>query len=189
MAEFIVLTPELESMYKQLKRRIHRLQSGGTIDSIIGIGVDPGNQIGASFQALKNLAAAYDEDDKLARMLWADSKREEQIVAMFLFKNNLDAEQVVALLNNAVSYEVAEYAGSQWIANNIHVDDLLDKLFHEENEMVQIAMISASARLLMLKERGISEVSQVAEQYIVRTYSTHYAEMVARRYRFKYEKN
>ena len=186
MAEFMVLTPQLESLYKELKRRIHRLQSGGTVDSIINVGADPGNQIGASFQALKSLALRYDKNNSLAKLLWADRKREEQIVALFLFDEQITQKQMLALLEHCVNYEVAEYAGSQWLVNRDNVNAILQDSLECENVMVQVALIATSARLLMLHERGLKSADSIAKQYILRSYGDDYLEFMAERYRFKY---
>lgn len=186
MTEFMVLTPQLESLYKELKRRIHRLQSGGTVDSIINVGADPGNQIGASFQALKSLALRYDKNNALAKLLWADKKREEQIVALFLFDERIACVQILSLLERCVNYEVAEYAGSQWLVNRDDINVILQESVNCGNVMVQVALIAASARLLMLHERGLKNADSVAKQYILRSYGDDYLEFMAERYRFKY---
>ena len=186
MAEFMVLTPQLESLYKELKRRIHRLQSGGTVDSIINVGADPGNQIGASFQALKSLALRYDKNNALAKLLWADRKREEQIVALFLFDENITPKQIISLLERCVNYEVAEYAGSQWLVNRYDVNAILQDSLNCGNVMVQVALLATAARLLMLHERGLKSADPIAKQYILRSYCEDYLEYMAERYRFKY---
>ena len=49
------------------------------------IGADTRGQIGASYLSLKNLAGQYQPDLRLAQLLWGTKKREEQIVACFLF--------------------------------------------------------------------------------------------------------
>ena len=181
------VNPVDKALYLQLKCRIYRQQSGGTLDSIVNLGVNVSNQIGAPLMALKQVVSKYDKNSAVANLLWDDNRREEQIVALFLFEENLSQYQVVHILECCVNSEVAEYAGSQWIANRADANELLEKAFSSTSPMVQIAMVVASAKLLMMHERGVMQVAPVAKEYILRRYEDKYCELVANRYRFKYK--
>ena len=67
---FQPINKEAEATFKGIERRIFRLQSGGTIDSLRTIGADTSGQIGASFVSLKQLASCYAPDETLALLLW-----------------------------------------------------------------------------------------------------------------------
>ncbi len=154
-----VVKEEDKGLYREIKGRIRRLQSGGTLDSIARLGVDTAGQNGASFYSLHDLARGYEKNQVVARMLWGDHLREEQIVALFLLPNLSEgspeeknpetamkkssiaendahhevkdafATEVNALVAEAVSLEVAEYAGSQWIATLRNCEELLQANF------------------------------------------------------------
>ena len=64
---FQPINKEAEATFKGIERRIFRLQSGGTIDSLRTIGADTSGQIGASFVSLKQLASCYAPDETCAR--------------------------------------------------------------------------------------------------------------------------
>ena len=86
--------PTYERSFQQILSRIRRLQSGGTIDSLQDIGANTDHQIGASYVSLKELAATYPPDEKLALLLWNQGQREEQIVACLLFPQDLNKEKL-----------------------------------------------------------------------------------------------
>ena len=77
MDDFKIIHKELENRFKEIRQRIHRLQSGGTIDSLKNIGADTSRQIGASYVSLKQLAENYSPDESLAILLWNTQKRED----------------------------------------------------------------------------------------------------------------
>lgn len=181
------VNPVDKALYLQLKCRIYRQQSGGTLDSIANLGVNVSNQIGAPLMALKQVVSKYEKNSVVANLLWDDNRREEQIAALFLFEDNLPQNRVVQILEHCVNSEVAEYAGSQWIANRSDANELLEMAFLSESPMVQVAMIVASAKLLIMQERGIIQATPLAKEYIMRRYEDRYCELVASRYRFKYE--
>lgn len=53
--DFKIVDKNLDSRLREILRRIRRLQSGGTIDSLKEIGANTDNQIGASYVSLKQL--------------------------------------------------------------------------------------------------------------------------------------
>ena len=57
--DFELIDKTADTQFKELERRIWRLQSGGTIDSLKTIGAETSHQIGASFVSLKQLATRY----------------------------------------------------------------------------------------------------------------------------------
>ena len=83
--EVFPIDKKTEQIFKEVSRRIFRLQNGRSLDSMERIGADTRGQIGASYLSLKNLAGQYQPDLRLAQLLWGTKKREEQIVACFLF--------------------------------------------------------------------------------------------------------
>ena len=90
--DFSIIDPHTNAVFQQILSRIRRLQSGGTIDSLQDIGANTDHQIGASYVSLKELAATYPPDEKLALLLWNQGQREEQIVACLLFPQDLNKE-------------------------------------------------------------------------------------------------
>ena len=83
--EVFPIDKKTEQLFNEVRRRIFRLQNGRSLDSMERIGADTRGQIGASYLSLKNLAGQYQPDLRLAQLLWGTKKREEQIVACFLF--------------------------------------------------------------------------------------------------------
>ena len=79
--DFKIVNKKSEFLYQEILRRIHRLQSGATIDSLKTVGANTDNQIGASYVSLKQLASQYQPNETLALLLWNTQKREEQIIA------------------------------------------------------------------------------------------------------------
>ena len=92
--DFSIIDPHTNAVFQQILSRIRRLQSGGTIDSLQDIGANTDHQIGASYVSLKELAATYPPDEKLALLLWNQGQREEQIVACLLFPQDLNKEKI-----------------------------------------------------------------------------------------------
>ncbi len=181
------VNPVDKALYLQLKCRIYRQQSGGTLDSIAGLGVSVSGQIGAPLMALKQVASKYQRNSVVARLLWDDSRREEQIVATLLFADDMGVDDVLRLLPLACSIEVCEYAGSQWLAALSSVDRLFEAAFDSSDEKVLATMIAAAARREMMAGRGACAPSPMAKKYILRRYECGVLEALAERYRFKYE--
>ena len=98
--EVFPIDKKVEQLFKEVSRRIFRLQNGRSLDSMERIGADTRGQIGASYLSLKNLAGQYQPDLRLAQLLWGTKKREEQIVACFLFPvQELITEKITQLRN------------------------------------------------------------------------------------------
>lgn len=81
--EVFPIDKKVEQLFKEVSRRIFRLQNGRSLDSMERIGADTRGQIGASYLSLKNLAGQYQPDLRLAQLLWGTKKREEQIRCLF----------------------------------------------------------------------------------------------------------
>ena len=180
------VNPVDKALYLQIKCRIYRQQSGGTLDSIANLGVSVSGQIGAPLMALKQVASKYEKSSVVAGLLWDDCRREEQIVATLLFANDMSVNDILTLLPLACSIEVCEYAGSQWLSNQSCVDELFSVAFDSSNEKVVAALISAAARREMMAERGMCAPSPIVKKYILRRYDNAILEAMAERYRFKY---
>ena len=82
--EYAVLSPDTQKTFQEIQQRIRRLQNWGSIASLKNLGLPSGNQVGASFVSLKQLASSYSPDEQLAFLLWNTQKREEQIIACLL---------------------------------------------------------------------------------------------------------
>ena len=54
--EVFPIDKKVEQLFKEVSRRIFRLQNGRSLDSMERIGADTRGQIGASYLSLKNLA-------------------------------------------------------------------------------------------------------------------------------------
>lgn len=182
------VNPVDKALYLQLKCRIYSQQSGGTLDSIANLGVSVSEQIGAPLMALKQVASKYQRNSAVARLLWDDCRREEQIVATLLFADEMGVDDVLRLLPLACSIEVCEYAGSQWLAALSSVDKLFEVAFDSSDEKVLATMIVAAARREMMATRGMCAPSPMAKKYILRRYDNAILETLAERYRFKYER-
>ncbi len=230
MEKIFVVTEEDKGLYREIKGRIRRLQSGGTLDSIAKLGVDTAGQNGASFFSLRDLARGYEKSEVVARMLWGDHLREEQIVALFLLPDLSEgspdeknpetavkksliadegthpevkdafADEVNALVAEAVSLEVAEYAGSQWIATLHNCEELLQANFEiptllaptsnsktttlspNARLLIGVAMIGAASKIIAMKKQ---EAPEIAKQWILRHYDDSYLEMLAERQRIR----
>ena len=68
--EVFPIDKKVEQLFKEVSRRIFRLQNGRSLDSMERIGADTRGQIGASYLSLKNLAGQYQPDLRLAQLLW-----------------------------------------------------------------------------------------------------------------------
>ncbi len=63
--QFQPIDSRTESLFREIRRRIFRLQSGGTLDSLKNVGADTASQIGASYVSLKQLASRYTPTNRL----------------------------------------------------------------------------------------------------------------------------
>ena len=147
MIEVFPINKESEQLFKEVSRRIFRLQNGRSLDSMERIGADTRGQIGASYLSLKNLAGQYRTDLKLAQLLWGTKKREEQIVACFLFPvQELITEKITQLLEFSYSFEIAEYFGTLVLAQREDIEQLVNEYLHSDTPFLQAAALTAIGR-------------------------------------------
>ena len=181
---FQPINKEAEATFKGIERRIFRLQSGGTIDSLRTIGADTSGHIGASFTSLKQLASCYAPDETLALLLWQTCRREEQIMACFLLPTGTNKEKITQLMDACQSMEIAGYVGSLHLARRPDVAEIAAEWADSEVPAKQAAALTAAARQLILKkECSLIPKSQFAEM-LRRPYADPYVRMLAARYRF-----
>lgn len=151
--EVFPINKESEQLFKEVSRRIFRLQNGRSLDSMERIGADTRGQIGASYLSLKNLAGQYRSDLKLAQLLWGTKKREEQIVACFLFPvQELIAEKITQLLDYSYSFEIAEYFGTLVLARREDIEQLVNEYLHSDDPFLQAAALTAIGRSRINRE-------------------------------------
>lgn len=180
--EFIVLHPQLETIFNQLLIRIRRLQSGGTIDSLRCVGVSAEKQIGASFVSLKTLAAQYQADEKLATLLWSTGRREERIVACFLFPFDLNKEKFTQLLQTSDSYEISEYMGSILLSQHPQFPIIMKEWINSDTPHLQIAALTGGARHLLINKNNSLIHPDEFDEFTTRKYTDRYVKFVAIRY-------
>lgn len=182
--DFIVLDRELETKYKVLLKRIHRLQSGGTIDSIQRTGADTQGQIGASFVSLKSLAGNFSPDEKLAILLWRSQKREEQIMACFLLPKIINKEIITQLTENCYSFEIAEYFGSILLSTHPEILEIVTEWSNSPCPFHQVSALTATARYLIINKENALISANFLKDLVNRKYQDKYVQLVAERYRF-----
>lgn len=182
--EFRVVNKQTEEIFHEILRRIHRLQSGGTIDSLRDIGADTGKQIGASYVSLKTLASTYKPDEQLAFLLWNTSRREEQIIACMLFPLDLNKEKITQLSKSCLNFEIAGYLGSLYLCKHPELSTSAQEWLDTETPYLQLATLSALARHLIIYK----DKSQITEEFFAnvvhKNYPDRYVSLAAERYRF-----
>lgn len=182
--DFILLNPQLEKTFSEICQRIRRLQSGGTIDSLRAVGADTSKQVGASYVSLKELASEYPPDEKLASLLWKQQKREEQMIACFLLPTTANKEKITQFINNCISFEIAGYFGSVFLSEHPLLSEILPAWIDSEEPFLQAAILSATARYIILHgDKGLIDAHSFS-RIVNQTYSNKYVEMIAQRYRF-----
>lgn len=182
--DFILLNPQLEKTFIEICNRIRRLQSGGTIDSLQRIGATTTGQIGASYVSLKTLASEYLPDEKLATLLWKQQKREEQIVACFLFPSDINKEKITQFAETCNSYEIAGYFGSIFLCHHGELAEIVSDWSGSGKPFLQVAALSGAARHLLVSKNKSQISEERFKQLVNRSYSDKYVELVAQRYRF-----
>lgn len=182
--EFKIVTQELDELLHEIRRRIRRLQSGGTIDSLMNIGANTENQIGASFLSLKKLATAYQPNEEIALLLWNSQKREEQIVACFLFPNDLITEKITQLNESCLNTEIAGYLGSIYLYRYPNLPKIVHTWLDSNIPYQQIAILTAMARHLIINKDSSSIPRELFLLAIQRHYGDKYVQLIADRYRF-----
>ena len=145
--EVFPIDKKVEQLFKEVSRRIFRLQNGRSLDSMERIGADTRGQIGASYLSLKNLAGQYRSDLKLAQLLWGTKKREEQIVACFLFPvQELITEKITQLLQYCYNFEIAEYFGTLVLSKRENVKQMVNEYLNSDHSYLQVAALTAIGR-------------------------------------------
>ena len=136
--EVFPIDKKVEQLFKEVSRRIFRLQNGRSLDSMERIGADTRGQIGASYLSLKNLAGQYQPDLRLAQLLWGTKKREEQIVACFLFPvQELITEKITQLL---------QYFGTLVLSKRENVKQMVNEYLNSDHSYLQVAALTAIGR-------------------------------------------
>lgn len=182
--EVTVIEPALQKKFQEITRRIRRLQSGGTLDSLKTIGADTSRQIGASYVSLKELAKTYPPDEKLALLLWNQQKREEQIVACFLFPQGINKEKITQLVATCLTPEIAGYIGSVYLTPSPDLADLVPSFLASQEPFLQIAALTAMARYFIINPEGTAISKEVFKKAVCTFYENKYVQIVAERYRF-----
>lgn len=177
------MSEKKNSVFEELVRRIDRLQSGGTVDSIRAVGADPGNQVGASYVSLKTLASKYERDEDVALLLWNRRKREEQIVACLLLPRGLNREKIMQLMATCVDYEIAGYVGSLYLCEREDFPDMAISWMDTEEVFAQVALLTALARYIILHKEDNRKAKELLESAVERSYGDEYVRMTAERYR------
>ena len=172
--DFSIIDPHTNAVFQQILSRIRRLQSGGTIDSLQDIGANTDHQIGASYVSLKELAATYPPDEKLALLLWNQGQREEQIVACLLFPQ----------APHCLHFEIAGYLGSLYLYKRSDLLELSEEWLNSENPLMQLAIMTALARYLILNKESDKISKDYFRTVVNRNYKDKYVQLAAERYRF-----
>ncbi len=182
--DFELIDKTADLQFKELERRIWRLQSGGTIDSLKAIGAETSHQIGASFVSLKQLAERYTPNEQLARLLWNTGKREEQIVACFLLPTDLNKEKITQLFCNCLNMEVAGYLGSVYLHKHPHLVALAEEYLDSGDAIQQTASLSALAKHLIINKKNSLFSREYFAKILDREYKDKFVRLTAERYRF-----
>lgn len=181
--EYAVLSPDTQKTFQEIQQRIRRLQNWGSIASLKNLGLPSGNQVGASFVSLKQLASSYSPDEQLAFLLWNTQKREEQIIACLLLPKKINKEKITQLIQNCYNFEVAEYLGSFFLYNFEKLTEIATEWINSEKPYMQIAALTACARHLILFKFQPAISKDFFNNLIHNDYKDKYVQLVARRYR------
>lgn len=182
--EIKIIPNELEQQFREIRRRIHRLQSGGTLDSLHSIGADTRHQIGASYVSLKDLASRYEACEPLALLLWDTQKREEQIIACLLFPLETNKEKITQLLQTCLNFEIAAYLGSLYLYRHPELPALASAWQDSKLPFQQTALLSALARHLLIYKKDSQIPHSLFHALVQRNYKEKYVQLMAERYRF-----
>lgn len=182
--DFKVINQDLETKFLEIRQRILRLQSGGTIDSLENVGADTNRQIGASYVSLKQLASRYEPDEALALLLWNTRFREEQIMACLLLPGNINKEKITQLTDHCLNFEIAGYMGSLFLYRYPELSEIAQEWDGSEVPFRETALLTALARhLIVFKEQ--SQISKEFFKTVLQRNHTHkYVKMIAERYRY-----
>lgn len=181
--DFKIVDKNLETSFQEIRRRIWRLQSGGTIDSLKTIGANTDRQIGASFVSLKQLAGKYTPDESLALLLWNTRQREEQIVACLLFPKETNKEKITQLFPDCLNFEIAEYFGSLYLQSHPQLLELSADWLKSENPYQAAAALTALAKYLILNKNACAKQKELFDSALQCEFKDKYVQLLANRYR------
>lgn len=180
--DYMVLDKNTEETLRSIRRHIRRLQNWGSIDSLSHLGLDASRQVGASFVSLKTLAARYTPDATLAEALWRTRRREEQILACFLFPQGMNKEKITQLMPACAGTEIAEYMGSLWLSGHPDIKGIAGEWADSPEPLLQIAALCAAARHLVLHKSSPQLSEDFLRTLASKEYPDKYVRLVAARY-------
>ncbi len=183
MPSHTYLSPHTEKKAAEIRRRIRRLQNGGSVESLRRIGADISGQVGASYVSLRELAGRYTPEETLATLLWGTRLREEQIIACLLFPENLNKEKITQLADTCHSLEIAEYFGSLLLFRSKELAKIARAFGNSGVPARQVAALTGCARHLLLNRSNSLITPSFFALLVNRTYREKYVEVVASRYR------
>lgn len=181
--EYAVLSSDTLKTFREIQKRIRRLQNWGSIDSLKHLGINPGNQVGASFVSLKKLASGYFPNEQIACLLWNTQRREEQIVACLLLPKKINKEKITQLIQSCCNFEIAEYFGSFFLYDFENLSEIATKWINSPDPFMQIAVLTACARHLILNKSRTVISKEFFNSMISNNYKDKYVQLVAQRYR------
>lgn len=182
--EFKIVDKKLNALFQEILKRISRLQSGGTIDSLKEIGADTDKQIGASYVSLKQLASNYNPNEALALLLWNVRRREEQIMACLLLPENINKEKITQLTDYCLNYEIAGYLGSLFLYKYSFLAEIARDWIESDIPYRQIAMLTALARHLIIYKEDSQITKEFFSSILQREFKDKYVRLAVDRYRF-----
>lgn len=181
--KYIILDKETEKTLNEIQKRIHRLQNWGSIDSLNNMGIGTQQQVGASFVSLKTLAEQYPANERVATILWNTRKREEQIIACFLFPGDTNREKITQSIQTCYNEELAEYFGSVFLSRHKELADIINTWINSSVPHMQIAALTAGARHLIINRTAPLISVIFFKELANKEYEDKYVQLVARRYR------
>lgn len=182
--EFKIVDKKLDALFQEILKRISRLQSGGTIDSLKEIGADTDKQIGASYVSLKQLASNYNPNEALALLLWNVRRREEQIMACLLLPGNINKEKITQLTDYCLNYEIAGYLGSLFLYKYSFLAEIARDWIESDLPYRQIAMLTALARHLIIYKEDSQITKEFFTSILQREFKDKYVRLAVDRYRY-----
>lgn len=182
--EFKIVDKNLDALFQEILKRISRLQSGGTIDSLKEIGADTDKQIGASYVSLKQLTSNYNPNEALALLLWNVRRREEQIMACLLLPGNINKEKITQLTDYCLNYEIAGYLGSLFLYKYSFLAEIARDLIESDIPYRQIAMLTALARHLIIYKEDSQITKEFFSSILQREFKDKYVRLAVDRYRY-----
>lgn len=182
--EIKIVDQKLEARFQEILRRIGRLQSGGTIDSLKDIGANTDKQIGASYLSLKQLADHYQPNESIALLLWNTHRREEQIIACLLFPENINKEKITQLSIHCLNFEIAGYLGALYLFHYPFLAEVAASWLDSDVPFQQLAVLTALARHRIINKENSKVSADFFYKAVHRNYKDKYVQLAAERYRF-----